>query len=169
MPDLPGPQPASLWSGPHEVLGFTAWPACSLLMPSCRDKSLTGLSLGPPGVSPFSPSLPGADAILPGADAILQVRLAIAHALAQSVKLSLYEERVWDLVEETRDLPGERLEQGVQGCHRAVDVHERMGAVIGMTAFVGPVESVRPAVLLRCWGSHLMGRPSHGAGMQTSL
>lgn len=35
-----------------------------------------------------------------------QVRLAIAHALAQSVKLSLYEERVWDLVEETRELPG---------------------------------------------------------------
>uniref|UniRef100_A0A7S0RWY3 DUF155 domain-containing protein n=1 Tax=Chlamydomonas leiostraca TaxID=1034604 RepID=A0A7S0RWY3_9CHLO len=34
-----------------------------------------------------------------------QVRLAIAHALAQSVKLALYEERVWDLVAETRDLP----------------------------------------------------------------
>jgi uncharacterized Rmd1/YagE family protein len=31
-----------------------------------------------------------------------QVRLAIAHALAQSSKLSVFEERVWDLVEETR-------------------------------------------------------------------
>jgi uncharacterized Rmd1/YagE family protein len=31
-----------------------------------------------------------------------QVRLAIAHALAQSSKLAVFEMRVWDLVEETR-------------------------------------------------------------------
>ncbi|KAL6756554.1 hypothetical protein V8C86DRAFT_2647323 [Haematococcus lacustris] len=34
-----------------------------------------------------------------------QVRLAIAYALAQSTKLRVYEERVWDLVSECRDLP----------------------------------------------------------------
>lgn len=35
----------------------------------------------------------------------MQVRLAISHALAQATKLSVYEARVVDLVEETRHLP----------------------------------------------------------------
>lgn len=35
----------------------------------------------------------------------IQVRLAISHALAQSTKLSVYEERVVALVEESRHLP----------------------------------------------------------------
>ena len=34
-----------------------------------------------------------------------QVRLAVSHALAQSAKLSVYEERVMELVEETKHLP----------------------------------------------------------------
>jgi uncharacterized Rmd1/YagE family protein len=41
----------------------------------------------------------------------LQVRLAIAHALAQSSKLSVFEERVWDLVEETRWVGAQRVKQ----------------------------------------------------------
>jgi uncharacterized Rmd1/YagE family protein len=34
-----------------------------------------------------------------------QVRLAISHALAQSTKLSVYEERVRALIEESKQLP----------------------------------------------------------------
>ena len=33
------------------------------------------------------------------------MRLAISHALAQSSKLAVYEERVWGLVEETKHMP----------------------------------------------------------------
>ncbi|KAG1665102.1 hypothetical protein FOA52_007793 [Chlamydomonas sp. UWO 241] len=41
-----------------------------------------------------------------------QLRLAISHALAQSVKLSLYEERVLSLVEETREFPHQLAKRG---------------------------------------------------------
>ncbi|KAF5827211.1 hypothetical protein DUNSADRAFT_1131 [Dunaliella salina] len=41
-----------------------------------------------------------------------EVRLAISYALAQSIKLSVYEGRVLDLVEETRRLPEALAKQG---------------------------------------------------------
>lgn len=41
-----------------------------------------------------------------------QVRLAISHALAQSTKLSVYEERVVALVEESKHLPQDLASQG---------------------------------------------------------
>ena len=54
----------------------------------------------------------------------LQVRIAMSHALAQSAKLSVYEERVMELVDETKHLPLALAEAGavkvsskqVQGC-----------------------------------------------------
>lgn len=41
------------------------------------------------------------------------MKLAISYALSQSVKLSVYENRVVDIVEETKNLPGERERGGI--------------------------------------------------------
>ena len=41
----------------------------------------------------------------------LQMKLAISYALSQSVKLSVYENRVVDIVEETKNLPGDHFTQ----------------------------------------------------------
>lgn len=53
-----------------------------------------------------------------------QVKLAISYALSQSTKLSLYEKRVMEMVEETRHLP-EALVRTSWGCLGAPALHRR--------------------------------------------
>jgi hypothetical protein len=43
---------------------------------------------------------------------LLKVKLAISHALAQSTKLGIYEERIQSVVEDTRHLPETLAENG---------------------------------------------------------
>lgn len=44
------------------------------------------------------------------------IKLSISHALAQSAKLSVYEERVMEIVESTKDLPETLAATGEVSC-----------------------------------------------------
>jgi uncharacterized Rmd1/YagE family protein len=64
-----------------------------------------------------------------------QVKLAISHALAQSTKLGIYEERIRSMVEATRHLPLQLAEAGT------VDISQRqiarlIGQVCGAVCVV---------------------------------